>query len=45
MLELNEMNGKYRGSPYIQEKIMIAERLVMEKLVKNTKFNWQKYLV
>ncbi|KAK6591153.1 hypothetical protein RS030_101618 [Cryptosporidium xiaoi] len=37
MFELNETSGKYRGSPYIQEKILIAKKLIIEELIKKSK--------
>ncbi|KAL5366841.1 hypothetical protein CPHLJ_8g1115 [Cryptosporidium parvum] len=37
MLELNEASGKYRGSPYIQEKLIIAEKLMLDQIIKNSK--------
>ncbi|KAF7456558.1 ER lumen protein-retaining receptor [Cryptosporidium felis] len=37
MLELNEPSGGYRGSPYIQEKLITAEKLIIENIIKNSR--------
>ncbi|KAJ1608136.1 hypothetical protein OJ252_2633 [Cryptosporidium canis] len=35
MLELNRPSGRYRGSPYIQEKLAIAEKRMIDHIIKN----------
>ncbi|KAH8582030.1 mitochondria-associated granulocyte macrophage CSF signaling molecule [Cryptosporidium sp. chipmunk genotype I] len=37
MLELNEASGKYGGSPYIQEKLIVAEKLILDQIINNPK--------
>ncbi|OII72599.1 uncharacterized protein cubi_03335 [Cryptosporidium ubiquitum] len=37
MLELNKASGNYRGSPYIQEKLVVAEKLMLDQIIKNPK--------